>query len=104
MAGLVLNSTVVLRLNFCAKPNFHASISATSPSRETLLLRNPPIANPQPPFPEGFFCPLLPNPLHISLPKNKIMAENQTIRRNQALKEFDIKETLEGKQVTVTGK
>jgi len=36
MAGSVLNSTTVLRLNFCAKPNFCASISATSPSRGPL--------------------------------------------------------------------
>lgn len=36
MAVSVLNSTAVLRLNFCAKPNFCASISATSPSCETL--------------------------------------------------------------------
>ena len=36
MAGLVLNSTVVLQLNFCAKLNFCASISATSPSCKTL--------------------------------------------------------------------
>lgn len=32
MAGLVQNSTVVLRLNFCAELNICASISATSPS------------------------------------------------------------------------
>ena len=32
MAGLVLNSTAVLRLNFCAKLNIYTSISATSPS------------------------------------------------------------------------
>src|SRR5690606_34474007 len=32
MAGSVLNSTAVLRLNFCAKLNICASISATSPS------------------------------------------------------------------------
>ncbi|MDN3585105.1 hypothetical protein QWY86_00380 [Pedobacter aquatilis] len=38
MAGLVLNSTTVLRLNFCAKPNFCASISATSPSCQTLAV------------------------------------------------------------------
>ena len=36
MAGLVLNSSSVLRLNFCAKLNICASISATSPSREPL--------------------------------------------------------------------
>src|SRR5690554_4992857 len=36
MAGLVLKSTVVLRLNFCAKLNICASISATSPSCKTL--------------------------------------------------------------------
>ena len=36
MAGLVQNSTAVLRLNFCAKLNICASISATSPSREPL--------------------------------------------------------------------
>lgn len=36
MAGLVLNSTAVLRLNICAKLNFCASLSATSPSCETL--------------------------------------------------------------------
>jgi len=38
MAGLVLNSTVVLQLNFCAKLNFCASISATSPSCGTLAV------------------------------------------------------------------
>ena len=32
MAGSVLNSTAVLRLKFCTKPNICASISATSPS------------------------------------------------------------------------
>ena len=32
MAGIVLNSTAVLRLKFCTKPNICASISATSPS------------------------------------------------------------------------
>ena len=32
MAGLVLNSTAVILLNFCAKPNICPSISATSPS------------------------------------------------------------------------
>jgi hypothetical protein len=37
MAGLVLNSTSVLLLNFCAKLNICASISATSPSRQTAL-------------------------------------------------------------------
>jgi len=36
MAGLVLNSTAVLRLNFCAKLNICTSISATSPSCKTL--------------------------------------------------------------------
>jgi len=36
MAGIVLNSTAVLRLNFCAKLNICASISATSPSCKTL--------------------------------------------------------------------
>ena len=36
MAGLVLNSTAVLRLNFCAKLNICASISATSPSCKPL--------------------------------------------------------------------
>ncbi|WP_312356770.1 hypothetical protein, partial [Empedobacter sp.] len=36
MAGLVLNSTAILRLNFCAKLNNCASISATSPSCKTL--------------------------------------------------------------------
>ena len=36
MAGSVLNSTAVLRLNFCAKLNICASISATSPSCKTL--------------------------------------------------------------------
>lgn len=38
MAGLVLNSTAVLRLNFCAKLNNCASISATSPSYKTLII------------------------------------------------------------------
>jgi len=37
MAGSVLNSTVVLRLSFCAKLNICASISATSPSCKTLV-------------------------------------------------------------------
>ena len=37
MAGLVLNSTAVLRLNFCAKLNICASVSATSPSCKTLV-------------------------------------------------------------------
>ena len=37
MAGLVLNSTAVLRLNFCAKLNICASISATSPSCRPLM-------------------------------------------------------------------
>jgi AraC-like DNA-binding protein len=36
MAGLVLNSTAVLRLNFCAKQNICASVSATSPSCKPL--------------------------------------------------------------------
>jgi len=36
MAGSVLKSTAVLRLNFCAKLNICASISATSPSCKTL--------------------------------------------------------------------
>ena len=36
MAGLVLNSKVVLRLNFCAKLNICAWISATSPSCKTM--------------------------------------------------------------------
>jgi hypothetical protein len=36
MAGLVLNSTAFLRLNFCAKLNICASITATSPSCKTL--------------------------------------------------------------------
>ena len=36
MAAEVLNSSSVLRLNFCAKLNICASISATSPSREPL--------------------------------------------------------------------
>ena len=36
MAGLVLNSTVVLRFNFSARLKFCASISATSPSCKTL--------------------------------------------------------------------
>ena len=36
MAGLVLYSTAGLRLNFCAKLNICASISATSPSCKTL--------------------------------------------------------------------
>ena len=36
MAGLVINSTAVLRLNFCAKLNICALISATSPSCKTL--------------------------------------------------------------------
>lgn len=36
MADLVLNSSSVLRLNFFAKLNFCSSISATSPSCETL--------------------------------------------------------------------
>ncbi|WP_312752664.1 hypothetical protein, partial [Epilithonimonas hominis] len=39
MAGSVLNSTAVLRLNFCAKPNICASISATSPSCKPLWAR-----------------------------------------------------------------
>src|SRR5690554_1267853 len=36
MAGLVLNSTAVLRLNFCTKLNICTSISATSPSCKPL--------------------------------------------------------------------
>ncbi|MFN8428362.1 MAG: hypothetical protein U0V04_00125, partial [Spirosomataceae bacterium] len=36
MAGLVLNSTAVILLNFCAKPNICPSISATSPSCKPL--------------------------------------------------------------------
>ena len=36
MAAEVLNSSSVFRLNFCAKLNICASISATSPSRKTL--------------------------------------------------------------------
>jgi hypothetical protein len=38
MAGSVLNSTVVLRLNFCAKMIIFASIFATAPSCKTLAL------------------------------------------------------------------
>jgi len=38
MAGLVLNSTAVLRLNFCAKLNICSSISATSPSCKPLAV------------------------------------------------------------------
>ena len=38
MAGLVLNSTAVILLNFCAKPNICPSISATSPSCKTLYV------------------------------------------------------------------
>lgn len=38
MAGLMLNSTVVLRLNFCEKLNICASKSATSPRRKPLCL------------------------------------------------------------------
>ena len=38
MAASVLNSMAVLLLNFCAKPNICASISATSPSCKTLCL------------------------------------------------------------------
>jgi len=37
IAGSVLNSTAVLRLNFCAKLNICASIPATSPSSKTLV-------------------------------------------------------------------
>src|SRR5690606_26122226 len=37
MAGLVLNSTAVLRFNFCTKLNICASISATSPSCKPLV-------------------------------------------------------------------
>jgi hypothetical protein len=36
MAGLVLNPIAVLRLNFCAKLNIRASISATSLSGKPL--------------------------------------------------------------------
>ncbi|OWK99287.1 hypothetical protein AP75_02015 [Kaistella haifensis DSM 19056] len=36
MAGSLLNSSSVLRLNFCAKLNICASISATSPSCKPL--------------------------------------------------------------------
>ena len=39
MAGLVLNSTAVILLNFCAKPNICPSISATSPSCKPLAVR-----------------------------------------------------------------
>jgi hypothetical protein len=38
MAAEVLNSSSVFRLNFCAKLNICASISATSPSRKTLAV------------------------------------------------------------------
>jgi hypothetical protein len=38
MAGSVLKSMAVLRLNFCAKLNICALISATSPSCKTLCL------------------------------------------------------------------
>jgi len=38
MADLVPNSTAVLRLNFCAKLNICASISATSPSCKPLCV------------------------------------------------------------------
>jgi len=41
MAGSVLNSTVVHRLNFFAKLNYCASISATSPSRKPLVAIKP---------------------------------------------------------------
>jgi len=41
MAGLVLNSTAVLRLNICAKLNICASISATSPSCKPLAVMRP---------------------------------------------------------------
>jgi len=37
MAGSVLNSTAVLRLNFSAKLNISASISATSPSCKPIV-------------------------------------------------------------------
>ena len=47
-----------------------------------------------------FFCPFPHPPCHLSLLKNKIMAEIQTIRRNLALKEYELKETHDGKQVT----
>jgi len=40
MAGLVLKSSSVFQLNFSAKLNICASISATSPSRETLAASN----------------------------------------------------------------
>jgi hypothetical protein len=36
MAAEVLNSSSVFRLNFCAKLNICASISATAPSRKPL--------------------------------------------------------------------
>jgi hypothetical protein len=36
MAGLVLNSTAVFQLNFCAKLNICASISATFAKPETV--------------------------------------------------------------------
>ncbi len=47
MAGLVLNSTAVILLNFCAKPNICPSISATSPSCKPLpaSLKNEPSKN-----------------------------------------------------------
>lgn len=38
MAGLVPNSTIVLRLNNSAKLNICTSISATSPSAKTLAV------------------------------------------------------------------
>lgn len=41
MAGSVLNSTIVLRLNFCEKLNICASISGTSQSRKTLYIISP---------------------------------------------------------------
>ena len=46
MAGFVLNSTAVLRLNFCAKMKVSASKSATSPSCKTLpAIVKPPLKN-----------------------------------------------------------
>jgi hypothetical protein len=41
MAGLVLNSTAVLRFNFCAKLNICASIYASSPSGQPLATNYP---------------------------------------------------------------
>jgi hypothetical protein len=51
------------------------------------------------PFP-GFFCPFPPPSLHISLLKKNNMAKITTIRRNLALKEYETKETPDGKQVS----